>query len=343
MNRRQYLVRAGSTAGGLATAAGCLDDGESPETDEGDAGSRTGERALDRAAGRLNATAQSLDEVEGLENPGEVEFDPEEPQTDLSAARDHLETAESELSEDRQGDVETLRSYANALEGLVAVTVAVTDEGLTDDIDTVTAALETEDDIEGASETVGDRHAELAEAHGRWDDADTTIRGLDGDRLDELANVDLADLEEGAATLGDVVTSFEALAGAYDATLGDVVTSFEALAGAYDATLGEEGYGALDRGRAHMEDRAYEEARTAFETAESTFSSAREDLESGRETAPEGVTGYVETADCQTRHLRQAAGEFGEGAAVAADDPLAAKRHRDDGEAALDAVGDCTE
>ncbi|PCR92273.1 hypothetical protein [Natrinema ejinorense] len=326
MNRRQYLVRAGSTAGVLATAAGCLDgDGESPETDEGDAGSRTGERALDRAAGRLNATAQSLDEVEGLENPGEVEFDPEGPQADLSAARDYLETAESELSGDRQRDVETLRSYADALEGLVAVTITVTDEGLTDDIDTVTTALETEDDIEEANETVGDRHAELAEAHGRWDEADTTIQGLDGDRLDELANVDLADLEEGAATLGDVVTSFEA------------------LAGAYDATLDEEGYGALERGRAHMEDRAYEEARTAFETAESTFSGAREDLETGRETAPEGVTGYVETADCQTRHLRRAAGEFGEAAAVAADDPLAAKRRQDDGEAALDAVGECTE
>ncbi|MGQ3412656.1 hypothetical protein ACT4ML_10410 [Natrinema sp. LN54] len=333
MNRRQYLARtgaAGASTGLLAGLAGCLDDlGGSSETndaDTGDAGSRTGERALDRAAGRLNEAAQPLDELGDLEDPETVEFDPEEPRTGIADARDHLETAESELGDDRRADIDTLRAYADALEGLVAVTATVTDEGISADIEEVTAAIENEGDIEGASETVGERHTEIADAHERWDEANATIQNLDGDRLNDLAGIDIADLETGAATLGDVVTSLETLAAAYDATLDP-----------------DEGYGALEQGRDDFENGAYEDAQAAFETADSTFSTAHQQLEDGTANAPDGLTGHFDTAECQTRHLRDAASAFAEAAGAATEgDAVTAKRRKDDGETALDDVGNCT-
>ncbi|SEQ85332.1 hypothetical protein [Natrinema salaciae] len=336
MNRRQYLARAGaagSSVGALAGLAGCLDDlSGSSGGDEGDAGtddgagSRAGVRAIDRAAGRLNDAAKALDELEGLENPDAVEFDPEPPRTAIAEARDHLETAESELGEDRRADIATLRSYADALEGLVAVTATVTDDAIADDIDTVTTAIESEGDIETASETVDDRSAEIAAAHERWDEANTTIRDLDGDRLGDLTGVDPADLEAGAAALGDTVSSLETLAAAYDATL-DL----------------EAGYGALERGREHSDDREFEAARTAFETAESTFSASQRRLENGLADAPEGLASHFETAECQNRRLAAAAAAFAAAATAASNgNPLAAKEHRSEGEAELESVGNCS-
>lgn len=333
MNRRQYLARtgaAGTSVGAIAGLAGCLDDlsgsSETNDAQTGNADSRAGERAIDRAAGRLNEAAQPLDELGELEDPDTVEFDPEASRTGITDARDHLETAESELGDDRQADIDTLRAYADALEGLVAVTATVTDEGITEDIDEVTAAIEDEGDIEGASETVGDRHTEIADARERWDEANATIQDLDGDRLADLAGIDIADLEEGAAALGDVVTSLETLAATYDATLDP-----------------DEGYGALEQGRTDLENGAYEDAQTAFETAESTFSTAHQQLEDGMGEAPDGLTGHFETAECQTRHLRDAASAFAESAGAAVEgDAVTAKRRQDDGETALDEVGTCT-
>ncbi|SEW24393.1 hypothetical protein [Natrinema salifodinae] len=331
MHRRQYLTRTGAaaSAGLLTGLAGCVDDlGESADDgSNGDVGSRAGERAIDRAAGELNQAARALDELDGFETPDDVEFDPDEPRSRLSAARDHLETAEDEFGEDRQADVETLRSYADALEGLIAVTVTVTDETIADDIDAVTAAIEEAGDVETASETVGERHAEITGARERFEGADETIRSLDGERLDGLAGIDLDNLEEGAAALGDVVTALETLAASYDATLDP-----------------DEGYGALERGRDRFENDEYEAAGDEFGTAESTFATARRRFETGREDAPEGLVEYFEAGACQTQHLEAAAAAFADAATAAADDDyVTAKRRRDDGEAELDDVGHCTD
>lgn len=326
MNRRQYLTRAGASAGLLAGLAGCLDSGGSAETNEASAGSRAGERALDRAAGKLNKAAKALKELGSLEYPASVEFDPEPPRNRISTARDHLETAEAELSDDRQADIATLRSYADALAGLVAVTATVTDDSITEDIDTVNAAIESDGDVRTASEIVDERAAAITEARKRFDRAHETIRGLDGDRLRELAGVDVATLESGVAALGDAVTSLETLAGAYDATLDP-----------------DKGYGALKEGRKLSDKGEYEKAKTAFETAESTFADSRQRLESGSADAPEGLVDYFDTGQCQNRHLKAAAAAFADAAAAAADgDSLTAKRRKDEGESHLDDVGNCT-
>lgn len=332
MNRRQYLTRAGTagtSTGLLGGLAGCLDDlsGSSDANEAADDGdSRTGERALSRAVGKLNEAAQSLEEVGSLENPADVEFDATETEANIEEARGHLDTADAELGDDRQVDIETLRSYADAIEGLVTVTATVTDDTITDDIDTITAAIESSGDIETASETVSDRHEKIVGSRERVDEVDATIQGIDADRLTELGGPELADLEEGAAALGDIVVSFETLAAAYDATL-DL----------------EAGYGALERGRVDFENGKYKAAKTEFETAETTFSESQQRLENGKADAPEGLVQYFETAACQTRHLTSAAGSFAEAAAAAANGDLAAaKRHKNDGEAALDDVGSCS-
>lgn len=330
MNRRQYLARtgaAGVSTGLVASLAGCLNSlsGSSDGSDV-DVSDRTGQRALDRAAGSLNKAAQSLEELEGLEDPETVEFDPTTPRGHLETARGHLETAETELGDDRSADVTTLRSYADALEGLISVTVTVTDDTLDDDIDSVNAALEDEGDLEGANETVDARDEKIADARDRHDEATATIATIDGDRLDELAGIDLADLEDGATTLGTVVTALETLAGSYDATLDE-----------------DEGYGALESGQTAFDDGDYEAAQTEFETAESTFSTSLERLETGQSDAPEGLADYFATAICQNRHLTDAAASFADAATAAANRDRAARTHQSQGEDALDAVGNCTD
>jgi hypothetical protein len=328
MHRRQYLT--GASVGLLAGLVGCLDDSGSSGGNGGDAPEvedRTGERAIDRAAGKLNDAAATLDELEAdLETPEEVDFDPEGPRTNISEARGHLDTAEAELGDDRTADVETLRSYADALEGLVAVTVTVTDDTLSDDIETVDETLEADDpDVEEANAVVDERHAAIIDARERHAEADATIRELDADRLEDLAAIELAALENGAATLGNVVTSLETLSSAYDATL--------------DA---DEGYGALERGREHLDAGEYKPAAGEFTTAESTFTSSRGRLDDGIGDAPEGLVDRFETARCQNRHLADAAGSFADAAAAAADRDPAADDHRADGQAALDALENCT-
>ncbi len=330
MNRRQYLAHtgaAGVSTGLMASLAGCLDG--FPGSSEGsnvEVSDRTGQRALDRAAGSLNKAAQSLEELEGLEDPETVEFDPATPRGHLETARGHLETAETELGDDRAADITTLRSYANILDGLISVTVTVTDDTLDDDIDAVNAALEEEGDLEGANDIVDARYEMISDARDRHADVEATIADIDGDRLADLSGIDLTDLEDGAVELGDAVTSLETLAGAYDTTL-DV----------------DEGYGALKSGQTDFENGDYEAAQTEFETAESTFSTSLERLETGQSDAPEGLADHFATAICQNRHLTEAAGSFADAANAAANRDPVAKTYQSEGEDALDAVGNCTD
>ncbi|AGB33476.1 hypothetical protein C488_18013 [Natrinema pellirubrum DSM 15624] len=330
MNRRQYLARTGAAGASLGTVtalAGCLDtiEGSSDEADA-EVEDRTGQRALDRAAGQLNKAAQRLDEVDGLEDPENVEFDPGEPLHHISLAEEYLETAAAELSDDRSADLETLRSYAAVIEGLVSVTVIVTDDTIEDDIDEVTAAVEANGDIEGANQTVDDRHRTVVSAADRHAQVRETLQSIDGERLTAIAGTDISDLEEGATTLGDVVTSLETLTGAYDSML-DLET----------------GYGALEDGRTQLDNEQFGAARESFETAEGTFGDALQRLEDGTEDAPDGLGEYFETARCQNEHLAAASGHFADAAAAAEDGRYrTARRKRTEGEAALDDVGDCT-
>ena len=323
MNRRQYLTRTGATVAALAATAGCLDDlPGSDSTDSVPVEDRTGERELDRAVGDLNEAALALFAADDFEEPAEIEFDSAEPTARIESARERLETAADELDADRESEVELLRTYAAVLERLVAVTETVTDETLEDDVETVFDAIgDGDDDLEEASATIDARTEEFATAETRHAEAASDVDGFD-DGFEELARIDPAELEDGIATLGDVVDSFVTLGGGLESLL--------------------DGYERLQAGRDHMENEAYGEAEPAFDEAESTLESATATLESDEE-PPAGIVEHVETAICKSEHLTDAASSFGEGATATAEgDRVAAQRHRDAGDRSLEAARDCS-
>ncbi|MXV62852.1 hypothetical protein GS429_12400 [Natronorubrum sp. JWXQ-INN-674] len=308
MNRRQYLTRAGTGVGALALLAGCLDDFTGSDS-SAEVGDRTGERELDRAAGALNDAALALDVGGGaIEDPETLEFDPDEPAGLIADARAHLETAMDELDEGRRPDVETLRTYADVLEGLVAVTDTVADEGLESEAETVFATIGGDGDIATATDTVGERTSKLDEARTEYDEAADDFRTLE-DRFEELAGIDRTDLESGISTLSTVLDSLE--------TLG---SGFESLLAGYDD---------LERGRAHAEDGADKQASEAYADAESAFETAAATLE-GDEDTPAGLTDYFETAICQSDQLIDAVTAFDDG-------------QQNEGERALAAANDCAQ
>ena len=323
MNRRQYLTRAGTGVGTLTLLAGCLGDLTGSETD-GEAADRTGERALDRATGKLNEAALALQvNDDAINDPEEIEFDPAKPNGLIDDAREYLGTAAAELADDRQADVDGLETYADILEGLVVVTDAITDETLEDDIDDVAAAIGGDGDLDSAADAVDERTATLATAQTRHDEAAADFEAFEKARFEEVARIDYAELEDGITTLGDVLDSF--------VTLGD----------GYESLL--DGYEALEQGQTQFDNGEYERAETSFTDAIAAFEMATDTFESDSE-PPSGLTTNVETARCQSNELTDAATAFSDAAAAAtAGDPATADRRHSDGEQSLEAARNCSQ
>ncbi|ELZ23071.1 hypothetical protein C477_03120 [Haloterrigena salina JCM 13891] len=334
MNRRQYLTRTGIPLAALVATAGCLDDlpGSDSSDDSVAVADRTGDRELDRAVGELNEAALALFAADDFEEPTDVEFDPDEPTERIESARTHLETAADELGDDRESEIELLRTYAAVLERLVDVTETVTDETLEADLQAVFEAIggddaaddadsDNDDDLEAASETIDERTDEFAVAETKHAEAAADVESFD-EAFERLVRIDPAELEDGVAALGDAVASL--------VTLGD---GLESLLGGYEG---------LQTGREHMENREYGKAETAFGNAESTLETATTTFEEDEE-PPGGIAEHVETATCQSEHLADAAGSFEEWAIAASDgDRFAAQNHKEAGEQALEDARNCT-
>ncbi|ELY55849.1 hypothetical protein [Natronolimnohabitans innermongolicus] len=321
MNRRQYLIRTGAGASAVASTAlaGCL--GSVTGGDETvSVANRTGDRELSRAIGDLNDAALALLVDDDLEDPADLEFDPDDPLASIDSARERLETAATEL-DDRDDDVSLLRTYADVLERLVAVTETVTDDTLESDIDAVFAAIDGDGDLESASATLDERIDELDGAQENHDEAAADVRDFDDD-FEELVRIDRAELEDGVEALGDVLSPL--------VTLGDGL----------DAML--EGYDALERGRDALENEAFDDAEDEFDAAESAFSTSGETLESEPE-PPSGLADTFAETRCRSGHLATAAAEFGDSAAAAADgDVITAANHRSNAEDALEDARNCS-
>ncbi|WP_306055052.1 hypothetical protein [Natronococcus wangiae] len=322
MDRRQYL-RTGFSLACCSVIAGCLDEVDAATgSDDGadvEVTDRTGERALARAVGRLNDAALAL-EVDDLEED-EGTFDPAEPRELLAAARAYLETAAAELEDDRQPDVDELRAYASVLEALVDVAETVTDDAHEDDVDDVTDAI-ADGRLEEASETVDDLAGTFDRTEKRFDTTESDLESLDADRLDALSIVDLAEIEAGASTLGDVLASMVALVTALESTV--------------------EGYECLERGEERTDAEEYERATESFLEAREAFAASTATLEDGRADAPTGLEPHFETGLCQNDHLETAADHFVAATEATTDrDPHTARRRREDAEAALESVDYC--
>ena len=359
MNRRQYLTRTGIPLATLVAMAGCLDDlpGSDSSGDSVAVADRTGDRELDRAVGELNEAALALFAADDFEEPTDVEFDPDEPTERIESARTHLETAADELDDDRESEIELLRTYAAVLERLVDVTETVTDETLEEDFKTAFEAIgdddaaddddgtdgetddgladntddsagdgsdgeaDADDDLEEASATIDERTDEFAVAETNHAEAAADVESFD-EAFERLVRIDPAELADGVATLGDAVASL--------VTLGD---GLESLLGGYES---------LQTGREHMENQAYGKAETAFGNAESTLETATATLEEDEE-PPGGIAEHVETATCQSEHLADAAASFKQWAIAASNgEPVAAQNHKEAGEQSVDAASDCT-
>lgn len=254
MNRRQYLTRTGIPLATLAATAGCLDDlpGSDSSDDSVAVADRTGDRELDRAVGELNEAALALFAADDFEEPTDVEFDASVPTERIESARAHLETAADELDDDRESEIELLRTYAGVLERLVDVTETVTDETLEADLEAVFDAIggddaadgdeggddadsddesADDDDLEAASATIDERTDEFAVAETNHAEAAADVESFD-EAFERLVRIDPAELADGVATLGDAVGSL--------VTLGD---GLESLLGGYED---------LQTGREHM-------------------------------------------------------------------------------------------
>lgn len=325
MDRRQFL-RTGLSLTCCLTLVGCLDEvdvaiGSSDDSDEtADAPDRTGERALARSVGRLNEAALALDVGDELED-GEGEFDPETPRESITSAREFLDTAAAELGADRQSDVDELRAYAAVLEALIDVAATITDDRLEDDIDAVSDAI-ADERLEEASATVDEIDETLAGATERFDAVESGLEELDEDRLAALSIVDLAEIEPGVSALDGVLASMTALVTAFESTV--------------------EGYECLERGEEYTDDDEYERARESFLEGESAFAASTTILEDGRADAPSGLETHFAVGLCRNDHLETAADHFVAASEAAMDrDRSAARRRRDDAEAALAAAEDC--
>ncbi|KDE58427.1 hypothetical protein EL22_04870 [Halostagnicola sp. A56] len=316
MNRRQYL----STASGLvvvSSLAGCLgdvlgsEDGEQLPEDHRDEA-----RAINRAVGKLNKAAISIEGTEsGLENPTKADFSADEPQSFVDAARSELESvADSAIAAE-------LASYADVLEAMIDVLETLTDDSLATDVEAISGEM-AGGDTSTVEDTLATHRESIDGARGSYDDAVVTLENLDHDRLEEHSIVDLDRVESGIETLGDVLGSVESMLSGYDSMLA--------------------GHGSLEEGEERFDAGEYQRAATTFEDAANSFGDATETFADEKSSAPAGFVEYAETAHCQSGHLETAATEFAEGATAADDgDIVGAQQSQSDGEDALEAAENC--
>ncbi|SFS39134.1 hypothetical protein [Halostagnicola kamekurae] len=316
MNRRQYL----STAGGLAVVsslAGCLgdvlgsEDGEQLPDDHRDEA-----RAINRAVGKLNKAAISIEGAEsGLENPTEADFSADEPRSFIDAARSELESVEDSAI------AAELASYADVLEAMIAVLETLTDDSLAADVEAISGEM-AGGDTSTVEDTLETHRESIDGARENYDGAVATLENLDRDRLEEHSVVDLDRVESGIETIGNVLGSVESILSGYDSMLA--------------------GHESLGEGEERFDGGEYERAATAFESAADSFGDATETFAGEASDAPSGLAEYAETAHCQSGHLETAATEFAEGATAADNANIAdAQQSQSDGEDALEAAENC--
>ncbi|OIB55408.1 hypothetical protein [Natrialba sp. SSL1] len=352
MNRRQHLAQLGGV--GLVALSGCLDTISGDETDVVVA-DRTGQRALDRAIGRLNEIAIELSADTGTDTDTDTDadadttsnstaatdpssgttFDPDPHHDRLESARSLLDTAAGELESDRQADVDLVRDYADVLEGLVSVTATVTDDELEGEIEDVSAAFETDpadettgdaatDDLDDARDTLENRSGLIGDAQALLETATQTVDGFDDSRYESLPTVDRTQLGDGLEALESVLDSQAVLVSGYDELLT--------------------GYDDLETGRDRFADDEYDGAETAFLDAKSSFEAGTETIESGSDSASTELVDAFETAHCQGEYLQTAAAEFAASAAAADDRDIAgAQQYQEAAEDALAAADECSE
>lgn len=297
---------------------GSGDESESTTNDENDA-----DLYIAQAVSTLNAVALRLNKVkDNLGSPDEVDLDQETLLDGIEEARGQLDTASETATETQTKQIATLRNLATVLAEMtrvVGILLSVDANALAGDAQT---ALD-EENYDEALSVVRDAKAKATTAQERTTTAEEALDGVNEDRLAAVDGVEYAKVEAAVTQTASLVETLDALTSGYEAT----------ILGAKD----------LETGRDQSESKEYERAeesfgaaKTHFETADATFADSTAD-------APDDVAARIEVAACQTTHLLKAATAFEKSAAAASDGNLAdAKSHKDDGEAQMQQVDECS-
>jgi hypothetical protein len=307
----------GSGDGGGGDGESGGDGGEETTADGGDAN-----LYIAQAVSTLNAVALRLNKLQDeLDSPDDVDFDEETLLDGIAEARGKLDAATETATDTQAAQVETLRNLATVLEEttqVVGMVLSVDPDAVVDD---TTAAVDAED-YDAALSRVRDAKAKASEAKARMERAQTALAGVNADRLAAVDGVERAKIESAVTELASLANAFHALTVGYEASI-----------------LGTQD---LETGRSRGEAEEFEAAEGAFEDAKAHFETGEEALAGVAADAPENLRGPVEVAACRTTHLVQAATALQDGAADAADgNRVAAKEHRDEGEAQIQQAEDC--
>lgn len=311
--------------GGGDDSSGGEDGGEEATTDGGEETTADGGDAdlyVAQAVSTLNAVALRLNKLQDeLDSPDDVDFEEGTLLDGIAEARGKLDAASETATDAQAAQIETLRNLATVLEEttrVVGIVLSVDPDAVVED---ATTAVDAEE-YDAALSVVRDAKAKASEARTRMERARTALSGVDADRLAAVDGVERAKIESAVTELSSLATAFHALTVGYEANV-----------------LGTQD---LETGRSHSEAGEFEAAETAFGDAKAHFETGEQALAGVAGDAPETLRGPVEVAACRTTHLVQAATAFRDGATDAADgNRVAAKEHRDEGDAQLQRAEDC--
>jgi hypothetical protein len=234
------------------------------------------------AVGQLNTAALSVSSFQSSETPREATFDASGPQDRIERAREAIHTAETNASgDDVNGDIEVVRSYADAVEGTVtAVDRLVT---ASDRLRTARETLDTDRvDTDTAATTLDAATTASSAAVEAHDKAETALEAADGGRLRELG-AQYEAMQDGLDTLSGFVIGVDGLATGYDGQVAGV----DALQTAQNR---------IDTGR-------FDDARTAFATARQSFAGSATAFADALSRAAESVVSDIEYGEDRSRSL----------------------------------------
>jgi len=297
-------------------AAGCSGDGnegstptatDEPTEPSDQAEEPTVEERIEAGAASVEAAADELeataDELDSIESGGEI--DTESVETHLAKAREELDAAAPDATEEQLKTIEALRDVIAILERLTTII-----EDIARIQDRLATATDRIDDQrwDAARETLGRADDLTSETRTRASALRDEFEDIDTERLDSVPETDLAQVD---SDLEELVATLDALDGLVTVLrqISDGMPSFEA-------------------GVAAVEDEQWSEAATAFETASERFTRAEDKLAdlAADEDIPADLRADAEELLCEWRPIREATDAFERGARAADEGDTATAR-----------------
>lgn len=334
--RRRFFVVAGSLV--PVSLAGCLGDDDGDESDV-PADDQTGDDETDddrndETGDGEQSVAERIDAVEAYigEAGGEIELmldhadpiegerlDTQPVEQPLDRARDELDAARPDATED---ELETIEALDNLLEFLDAFLDVLVELDSTMAEFNVVDQFIAQDRWEEAIEPLEKTDDAVTRTHERLDDARATFQTIDPDPVDGLEEIELAELEDQLDELDELLF-----------VLDGMVSGLVEVA---------RGIPPFDEGVTAIEAENWEEAQEPLAQAAEHFGRAEEHFDATAADASAEFHGELTTFACQWGHFQDAAAHF-ENMAVAfsQDDDETAESELEAAEDALTLANQC--